>query len=52
MPFDKYKIKKIFYGVKVIMEGFDDKKMEEKIVELLKSNGAEEVKIGLQGMHT
>jgi hypothetical protein len=32
MPFDKYKIKKIFYGVKIIIEGFENKKMEDKIV--------------------
>jgi hypothetical protein len=28
MPSEKYKIKKIFYGVKLIIEGFEEKKMQ------------------------
>lgn len=52
LPIEKYKIKKIFYGIRAIVDGFEDKKMLDKIIELLKNNGVEEAKIGLQGMNT
>jgi hypothetical protein len=50
LPIDKYKVKKVFYGVKAIMEGFDDKQMLQKVKDVLQSNGAEEVREGVQGM--
>lgn len=34
------------------MEGFEDKSVLEKVKELLRSNGAEEVREGVQGMLT
>lgn len=50
LPIGKYRNERLFYGVRVIMEGFEDKSVRDKVQELLKKHGVEEVREGVQGM--